>query len=155
MRSLALVCALAVPAHARPIRGSIAAGGALLFTGSDGDRLRNEVSADLKPRSRYGLVLGWRGFDAGSFGDGDHDGMLTAGLVYEAAAARPRLVIDLAGEVGWDLDQDAPLLGAGLRNTIGVIGPLAVVLHTSLYVVIDGGDTRVQLQGNALVGTRW
>lgn len=154
LRLALLACLAATTAHARPIHGSIAAGGALLVTGSDGDRLRNEVSVDLKP-SRYGVILGWRGFDAGSLGDGDHDGMLTGGLVYEAGAARPRLVLDLVGEVGWDLDQEAPLVGGGIRNTIGVIGPLAVVLHTSLYVVIEGGDTRVQLQGNALVGARW
>jgi hypothetical protein len=152
LRSALVLLLLATTAHARPIHGSIAVGGSTLATGSRGDRLRNEVSLDLKPRSRYGVILGYRGWDAYSFGDGDHDGFVTAGLVFEAAAARPRLVIDLVGEVGWDLDQDAPLAGAGIRNTIGVIGPLAVILHGSLYVVVDGGDTRVQLQGNLLVG---
>ena len=156
MRSLALLCLLASTAHAeRPIHGSLAAGGSLVVTGSDGDRLRNEVSFDIKPRSRYGLIAGWRAFDQGSLGDGEHDGMLTAGIVFEAGAARPRLVLDLVGELGWDLDQSAPLAGAGIRNTIGVIGPLAAVLHSSLYVIVDGGDTRVQLQGNLLVGLRW
>lgn len=155
MRSALVLLALATTAHARPLHGSIAVGGASLATGSDGDRLRNEVSLDIKPRSRYGLILGYRGWDAYSFGDGAHDGFLTAGLAFEAAAARPRLVIDLVGEVGWDLDQDAPLLGAGIRNTVGVIGPLAVILHGSLYVVVDGSDTRVQLQGNLLVGAKF
>jgi hypothetical protein len=156
LRSLALLCLLGSTAHAeRPIHGSIAAGGTLVLTGSDGDRFRNEVSADIKPWSRYGAIVGWRAFDQGSLGDGEHDGMLTAGIVFEAGAARPRLVLDLVGEVGWDLDQKAPLAGAGIRNTVGVIGPLAVVLHSSLYIVVDGDDTRVHLQGNALVGLRW
>ena len=156
MRSLALVFLLSTYAHAdRPIHGSVAAGGSLVLVGSDGDRLRNEISADFKPWSRYGVILGWRAFDEASLGDGAHDGMLTAGIVFEAGAARPRLVLDLVGEVGWDLDQSAPLAGAGIRNTIGVIGPLAVVLHSSLYIVIDGDDTRVHVQGNALVGLRF
>lgn len=161
MRS-ALLLLLATAAHARPLHGSIAVGGATLATGSHGDRLRNEVSLDLKPYSRYGVILGYRGWDAYSLddrtccgGDGEHDGFVTAGLVFEAAAARPRLVLDLVGEAGWDLDQAAPLLGGGIRNTVGVIGPLGVVLHAALYVVVDGGDTRVQLQGNLLVGLRF
>jgi hypothetical protein len=155
LRSLALLF-LANAAHAdRPLHGSVAAGGAFVLVGSDGDRLRNEVSADIKPGSRYGAIVAWRAFDEASLGDGAHDGMLTAGIVFEAGAARPRLVLDLVGEVGWDLDQAAPLAGAGIRNTIGVIGPLAVVLHSSLYLVVDGDDTRVHLQGNALVGLRF
>jgi hypothetical protein len=156
LRSLALLCLLVSTAHAeRPLHGSVAAGGTLVVTGSDGDRFRNEVSADIKPWSRYGAIIGWRAFDQASLGDGEHDGMLTAGIVFEAGAARPRLVLDLVGEVGWDLDQSAPLAGAGIRNTIGVVGPLAVVLHSSLYIVVDGEDTRVHLQGNALVGLCW
>jgi hypothetical protein len=158
----ALLVLLATTAHARPFHGSIAVGGSTVATGSDGDRLRNEVSLDLKPRSRYGLILGYRGWDAYSLddrtccgGDGDHDGFVTAGVVFEAGAARPRLVLDLVGEVGWDLDQTAPLAGAGIRNTVGVIGPLAVILHGSLYVVVDGSDSRVQLQGNLLVGAKF
>lgn len=156
MRSAALLCLLSGAAHAdRPLHGSVAAGGTFVAVGSDGDRLRSEVSAAIKPWSRYGLIAGWRAFDAASLGDGTHDGMLTAGLVYEAGAARPRLVLDLVAEVGWDLDHRAPLVGAGIRNTIGVVGPLAVVLHSSLYIVLDGIATRVHLQGSLLVGLRF
>lgn len=143
-------------AHARPIHGSIGAGGALVLVGDDGDRFRNELSADVKWRSRYGAIVGWRAFDAGSLGDGDHLGLVTAGLVYEAGAARPRLVLDLVVEVGADLDQRAPLVGGGLRNTLAIIGPLGVVLHTAAYVVIDGvADSRLHIQGNALIALRW
>lgn len=152
MRSLALLVALTGGAHARPLHGSLTAGGSAIATGSDGDRLRTEVSLDVKPWSRYGVILGWRGADASSLGDGDHDGFVTGGVVFEAAASRPRLVLDLVGEAGWDLDQEAPLVGAGIRTTIGIYGPIGVGLSAGLYVIVDGGDTRVQLQGNALFG---
>lgn len=156
MRSFALVCLLATTADARPIHGSIGGGGALVFLGEDGDRFRNELSLDLKWRSRYGGIVAWRAFDAGSLGDGDHEGLVTGGLVYEAGAARPRLVLDLTAEVGVDLDQKAPLVGGGIRNTIAIVGPLGVVLHTVAYVVIDGiDDSRLHLQGNALLAVRW
>lgn len=156
MRSLAAVCLLATAAHARPIHGSAGAGGALVLLGEDGDRLRSEVSLDLKWRSRYGAIVGWRAFDAGSLGDGDHRGLVTAGLVYEAGAARPRLVLDLVAEVGADLDQEAPLVGGGIRNTLTVVGPLGVVLHTAAYLVIDGiDDSRLHVQSNLLVALRW
>ena len=79
-----------------------------------------------------------------------------AGVVFEAAAARPRLVLDLHGQVGFDLDTRDPVLGGGLRTTVGVIGPLAVVLDSGLYLVIDGlEDSRIQLQSSALVAYRW
>lgn len=157
MRSVALACLLAAPAaDARPIHGSVGAGGALVLLGEDGDRLRSELSFDLKWRSRYGVIVGWRATDAGSLGDGDHDGLVTAGLVYEAGAARPRLVLDLVAEVGADLDQRAPLVGGGLRNTLAIAGPLGVVLHTAAYVVIDGlEDSRLHVQSNLLVAVRW
>ena len=149
MRRLALLL-LAGTAHARPIHGSIGAGGALLFTGEQGDRFRGEVAADLKWHSRYGGILAWRAFDK------DRNGLLTGGLVYEAAAARPRLVIDLVAEAGWDLDQKRPLVGAGIRSTLTIIGPLGVSFHTGAYFVIDDLDgSRLQIQSDALVVARW
>jgi hypothetical protein len=143
-------------ADARPIHGSAGAGGSRVWIGEDDDRFRNEVSIDLKWRSRYGAIIGWRAFDAGSLGDGDHAGIITAGVVYEAGAARPRLVLDLVVEAGADLDQRAPLVGGGIRNTLAIIGPLGVVLHTAAYVVIDGIEhSRLHVQSNLLVALRW
>lgn len=137
-------------ADERPLHGSIGAGGALVLTGNGGDRFRGEATIDIKPRSRFGGLLAWRAFDQ------EHDGIVMAGIVFEAAAARPRLLLDLHGDLGFDLDTRDPVLGGGLRTTVGVIGPLAVVLDSGLYLVIDGlEDSRVQLQSSALVAVRW
>src|SRR5690606_19087862 len=82
--TLASLAALATTAHAeRPIHGSLGGGSALLLTADDGNRLRYELELDLEPRSRYGGFIAWRGFDE------EHRGMLLAGLVFEAGAARP------------------------------------------------------------------
>src|SRR4051812_47098383 len=111
-RELALGALVAAPgsASARPFHGSLGGGTTLLLTGDHGDRNRFELEADLEPQSRFGALLAWRGFD------GDHDGILDAGLIYEAGAARPRLVLDLHADLGYDLDQRAPMAGGGIRT---------------------------------------
>ena len=152
MRSFLVVALLASTAHARPIRGSAGAGGALVLVGEQGDRQRAEVVVDLKPRSRYGGIAGWRAFDE------ERKGLVTGGLVYEAGAARPRLVLDLIVELGADLDQRAPLAGGGIRSTLTIIGPLGIALSTNAYLVIDGvEDSRLHLQSSALLvaHARW
>ena len=156
MRSVVALVVIATAAHARPIHGAIGAGGSLVLLGEDGDRLRSEVAFNLKWRSRYGGSIAWRAFDQGSLGDGKHDGMVLAGLVYEGGAARPRLVLDLIVEAGVDLDQKAPVVGGGILNTLTIIGPLGVQLHTGAYLVVDGvDDSRFHLQSNLLVSARW
>lgn len=151
MRALVVLCLLAGVSNAeRGILGSAGIGGTLISTGARGDHFRLEATFDLKVRSRYGFVVGWRAFDD------THHGLVTAGLVYEGAAARPRLVLDLHVDLGVDLDERAPLGGGGLRTTVGIIGPLAVVLDAGGYLVIDGFDnSRLQLQGSLLVSARW
>jgi hypothetical protein len=151
VRSLVILVGIAGTAAAdRPLHGSIGAGGALVLTGERGDRQRAELAIELKPKSRYGGLVAWRAFDQ------DRHGLVTAGLVYEGAAARPRLVLDLHVDLGVDLDEKAPVIGGGLRTTLTVIGPLGVVLDTGAYFVIDGVDnSRLQLQSSALVAARW
>lgn len=146
-----IVLAAAHPAAAeRGYHGSIGGGGSLLLTGGEGDRLRLDFQVDLEPGTRYGGSLAWR------FVDQDHHGMLTAGLVFEGAAARPRLVVDLHGDLGADLDQHAPVVGGGIRTTLTILGPLGVGLDTGAYLVIDGVErSRLVLAGNALVVVRW
>jgi hypothetical protein len=149
MKSLAVVVVLAAPAIARPLHGSIGIGGALLLTGDDGDRTRAELELDLEP-SRYGALVALRGFDD------HHRGLLCAGFVYEAAAARPTLVIDLHADVGADLDQRAPLVGGGIRTSLGIFGPLGVALDAGGYLVIDGVDhTRLVLASSASLIAAW
>jgi len=150
VRAILVSCLLAASAYAeRGIHGSASVGATVVYTGERGDRGRFEATVDLKIRSRYGVVLGWRAFDD------THRGLVTAGLVFEAAASRPRLAIDLHADAGADLDARAPLVGAGLRTTVGIVGPLGVVLDGGGYLVVDGADTRLQLQGSLLVGARW
>lgn len=137
-------------AGGRVVHGSVGVGGTLVVTGSQGDRFRLDLAVDLKPRSRYGVVLAWRAFDDA------HRGLVTAGLVFEGAAARPRLVVDLHVDVGADLDRPAPVAGGGIRTTLAIVGPLGVVLDAGAYLVLDGiDDTRLQLQSSTLLAARW
>ncbi len=150
MRSLVVVALLAGVAHAdRPLHGSIGGGTTLLLTGDNGDRQRFETEVDLEPHSRWGGLLAWRGWDD------KHSGIVDAGVIYEAGAARPRLVLDFHGDAGFDLDQKAPMVGGGLRAVIMIVKPIGVALDTGGYLVIDGIDsTRLQLaSGISLVAT--
>lgn len=136
-------------AHA-DVHGSIGAGGAFVLTGDGGDRFRLEAVADVKLTPKLGAIAAWRAFDE------DHAGLVMAGVEYEGAAARPRLVLDLHGELGFDLDAEVPLAGGGLRTTLGIFGPLGVALDTGAYLVIDGiDDTRLQIQSSACIVARW
>ena len=133
----------------RPVHGSFAAGLTLLVTGAQGDIARGELEFDIEPKSRFGALVAWRGFDRG------HAGLVAAGLVYEAAASRPRLVIDLHADAGADLDLRAPMVGAGARTVVGIVGPLGVALDSGAYLVIDGASTRLQLAIGLAAVARW
>lgn len=148
--------AVAVVAVARPAaaddrwHGSLGLGGDLLLTGADGDHARFAVVGELvPPGSRFGGSLAWRA------ATGDRRGLLLGGLVFEAGAARPRLVLALHADAGADLDARAPAAGGGLRTTLGLLGPLGLALDAAGYVVIGGGDSRLQLQLSALAVARW
>ena len=148
-RPLALLL-VAGTVHARPIHGSAGIGGSLLATGDLGDRGRLDFEVDVEPHSEYGALLALRGFDE------NHRGLVCGGLVYEPGAARPTLVIDLHADIGADLDQRAPLVGGGIRTTIGIYGPLGIGLDSGGYLVIDGVDrTRLVLSFGAAVVARW
>ncbi|HEY4238708.1 MAG TPA: hypothetical protein VGM88_02790 [Kofleriaceae bacterium] len=144
MRRALVIASLAIasPAAAdddapppRPAHGSIAAGGEFLLTGDEGARQRAFASIEFEPAgSRAGGVLSLHGFDA------HHGGIATAGFVFEAAAARPRLAIDLHADLGLDLDRVRPAAGGGVRATVGIVGPLGVVLEANALAVIDGTD---------------
>lgn len=122
------------PAHGDGWHTSISAGGSLLATGEgSGSRFRLDGELDVT-YLHYGGLLAIRG------ADDTHSGLLSLGFVYTAAAARPRLVLDLHGDAGIDLDVHAPVVGGGLRTTITVIGPLGVALDAGLYIVVDGID---------------
>jgi hypothetical protein len=149
----AAVVTAAVPAVASAdTHGTVAIGGGLLLTGDDGELGRGDVQVDFEPRGgwgRYGVLLAWRDLDA------SHAGLVCGGVVFDAAASRPRLALQFHGDVGVDLDVRRPLVGGGLRTVVGIAGPLGVVLDTAGELVIDGDATRFALSLDALVAIRW
>lgn len=148
-----MLALLAGPAAAdgRPWHGSAGGGTSFLLTGSEGDRTRFELEVDAEPHSRYGALLAWRGFDE----DG-HYGMVLAGIMYEAAAARPLLVIDFHGDGGIDIDAKAPVAGGGLRTTLTVYKAFGVALDTGGYLVVEGlDDSRFVLSSSLQLVARW
>jgi hypothetical protein len=151
VRVLAVICALAAPAFAeRPVHGSVGGGTSFLLTGAGGDRNRFELEVDIEPASRFGGHLAWRAFDR------EHHGLLLGGIVYEAGAARPRLVVDLHGDVGADLDVYAPVVGGGVRTTLSIWRLFGIALDSGGYLVIDGVEnTRLVLAGSAAAVIRW
>ena len=160
MKALAVVVALVASAHAddtteppRPVHGSAGVGTSFLVTGDLGDRNRFDAEVDLEPGGRfghYGMLVALRGFDD------HHAGLLVGGLMFEAAAARPRLVLDLHADAGADLDTHRPLAGGGVRTLLGIIGPLAIGFDVTACVVIAGAqDTRLVFAGDSLLVLRW
>lgn len=139
------------PADVRPWHGSLGAGGALLATGEgpDGSRLRVEGEVDLEPGGafgRYGGALAIRAADR------THRGIATAGVIFEAAAARPRVVLELHADVGFDLDVKAPAIGGGIRTVVGLYGPLGLAFDAGPLLVIDGvSGSRFVLSGGTSI----
>jgi hypothetical protein len=147
---LALLATIPGVGHTNDFHGSIGGGGSLVLAGDNGGR-RTRLDAELELSvGRYGGLVAWRAFDR------DHHGLVCVGLVYAAAASRPRLVLDLHADVGADLDIKAPLAGGGLRTTVGIVGSLGIALDTGVYVVVDGIDTsRAVIETSAMAVARW
>lgn len=72
-------------------------------------------------------------------------GAVALGLAYEVGAARPKLTMGLHVDVGYDLTDDLPLVGAGVRSWLGVVGPLVVSGNATAHVFLDGIDSRLGL----------
>lgn len=149
----AIATLLSAPAGAeepRPLRVRAQAGGALAVTGPGG--LDAQATAAISPGGalgRYGLRLSARSFDAA---DGlAEDGFLAAGVSYEAAASRPRLVISLFAEAGiasgW-----VPVAGGGVHTDLYVFGPLALGGEIAAHLFVDGSDTALGVSGSLLAG---
>ena len=142
----AVTIAIAAPAHAEEEEdddaapaprwhGSLSAGGSLLLTGDQGDGFRLDASLSVQPPGRFGGVVAARAFD-----DDPRSVMLTGGVEYQAAAARPRLVLTLYADAGIETAATAPVVGLGTRTTFVVWGPFGLVGDTGLHLVIDGSD---------------
>ncbi|HEU5059833.1 MAG TPA: hypothetical protein VFU21_25050 [Kofleriaceae bacterium] len=142
----------AVAEPTRPWRGGIGAGGSAMLLGPVATGL--VADAALKPGGAFGRVgarAEARTID-GDLGDGIDGGLLLGGVVYEAAAARPRLAIDLHGDAGVALPDARLVLGGGGTTQLWLAGPLAIGLDSSAHVILDGVDgTELILAGSLTV----
>jgi hypothetical protein len=147
MRALVIVAMLGAIAHAddgdapkpRPFHGSIAAGSALVF--GSANRGAAAAAIDIVPGGAlgtWGVTLAVRDVGYSPFA---HHGMATIGIVREAAAARPLLVINLHGDVGvaWG-DKTLPVIGGGIKTDLAFVGPLGIALDTTIHLEVDGVD---------------
>ena len=121
----------------RPLHGSIAAGGAVVF--GSADRTAGLAELDVLPGGSlgtWGVTLGVRDLRYTPFAS---RGMATIGVIREAAAARPLLAVLLHGDVGvaWG-DQTLPVVGGGVKTYVALLGPLGLALDSTLHVEIDG-----------------
>jgi len=122
----------------RPLHGSLGAGGATVFGGAD--RLTAAGAIDVLPGGRFGkwgLIGAYRDVELRPVAG---HGMLTLGVIREAAAARPRLVILLHADLGVAWGPTAPVIGGGVKTYLGVIGPLGLAFDVTAHVIAPSVD---------------
>ncbi len=141
--------AAADPPRPRPFRWSIGAGSAFLLTGEeDAGRQRLDGHLDIMPGGswgRFGMIGAIRQVPFEPFAS---DALVTLGVRYEAAAARPRLVLSLHADLGATRSSGswpgAPAAGGGIETHFWIwpkkLGPLALVSDVTAHLVVDGTD---------------
>ena len=136
--------------EARPWAGAFGVSGYAAVGGPAHSGLA--ATAALYPGASAGRV-GIR-LDARTTGEGDRfdGGLFTAGLAFEAAAARPRLSLALHAEGGATVPDPRPAIGGGAEIQLWLLGPVALAAGASAHVLIDGLDTELVLAGE--VGLR-
>jgi hypothetical protein len=148
--AIAIVVAMAPAAHADDTwHGSIGAGGSILITGSQDDRTRFDAAISVMPGGRFGrfgALAAVRAID-----DDPGSAIVTAGVEYQAAASRPRLVLTLYADLGVETSATAPVIGAGSRTWFKIVGPLGLVADTGFHLVIDGADDTRLVIGSTLM----
>jgi hypothetical protein len=105
------------------------------------------AQAELYPGGRFGRFGGRveiRGFEAAAVS------WITAGITYEAAAARPRLQLALHGGAG-AAEGRRPVLGGGVHTQLWIVGPLWIGFDSGAWVVIDGIDTTLALTSSVTI----
>ncbi len=125
--------------QSRPVHFLLQSGGYLALGGPSG--YGPSLAIEILPGSfadRFGLRAEWRGTH------GYSEGSALLGVIFEAGASRPQLVLKLLVEVGVTEDKN-PILGGGIEWSLWVLGPLGVSTTTTLDLVIDGSDTRPAL----------
>lgn len=88
---------------------------------------------------RHGLGLYYRSDSSGD------QGMLTAGVSYEAGATRPKFVLSLHADAGATHGPAHPVLGAGVRSQLTIWHPLVIASNATAHLIIDGTDSRLAL----------
>ena len=149
--ALVLAVAGTAPASAepRPAHGGFGGGSYLGLTGAEWGPIG---VADYYPGGgfgRFGLRGELRGYE------GLEHGHAVAGVVYEAAAARPRLLISLHAGVGLSWTEVRPLVAGGIETQLWVLGPLSLVSGTDLVLRIDGIDTALAISGTLQLRLAW
>jgi hypothetical protein len=162
--SAVLVCLLAGPAIAepepepepepprdapRPLRWNLHAGGLVAPTGPAG--YGPMAAIELSPGGRFdrfGATVQWRGFE------GVDAGWVAGGWVYEAAAARPLLVLSLHGEAGatYGGDHTYPVVGGGVTSRLWLAGPFFIGSDGGAHLLYDGVDSRLVFGFSVVVG---
>ncbi|MBT8495403.1 MAG: hypothetical protein KJO07_20310 [Deltaproteobacteria bacterium] len=136
--------ASADPPTSREFRAAVLVGGYLALTGPAD--VGGQAVIAVKPGGRFGARLSARSYD-----DQLDCGVIAAGVTYEAAAARPRLVLDLFAEAGFDTSERV-VVGGGVHTKLFVIGPLALAGETGVHLFMDGLDSSLAISGSLLVG---
>jgi hypothetical protein len=134
----------AAPAPSRPFRAALGLGGFAALTGPSDRGLVAVV--ELLPGGALGR-LGGR-LEARTLSGTDlADHAATAGVLFEAAAARPRLALYLHAELGYFRlgDDTGPLAGAGITTQLGLVGPLAVGLDSGATLFVAGAGSSLAL----------
>ncbi|ACY17953.1 hypothetical protein [Haliangium ochraceum] len=89
------------------------------------------------PGPYFGLGVRYRGFR------GLASGLVAAGPVFQAAATRPHLAIEMHASAGLRYGPAEPVFGAGVRTQLGLWGPLALALSADGYASFDGARLRL------------
>ena len=133
---------LPLPKASRPPHFLLQAGGYAALGGPSGYGL--DLTAEVLPgffAGRWGLRGQWRGKR------GLQSGTALVGLIFEAGASRPALVLKLLGEAGVTPEKN-PILGVGVQWSLWLLGPVGVSTTTAFDVIVDGWDTRPALTFN-------
>jgi hypothetical protein len=138
------------PDRVRQVHASVGGGTYLGLTGAGWGPIG---VAELYPAGRFGR-LGVRGELRGY--EGADAGQVTAGVVYEAAASRPRLQLAVYADAGvtWGDDYD-PVAGGGVETHLWVWGPIAIATTGGLSLRIDGTDSVLSITGTGELRLAW
>ena len=133
----------------RPARGGVGGGG---YVGLTGPGWGPMAVAEFYPGGGFGRY-GVRGEVRGDRDSTDGRAML--GVVYEAAAARPRLQLAIHADVGLAWPAVRPVAGGGVQTHLWVIGPVALVTGAGASLRIDGTDTGLALTLSSQLRLAW